>query len=165
MLIALLNLEYPAKGFEPARSETEMIDVAELKQNPFLADFNESDIALLAGIAVPTHWKAGESIFSARSPAKYLYILKSGSILLCFPNGRSFAIREPGQLLGWSSLVSPFHYTATGLCLTESTLYQFPNSELYQLFRMDASLGQKVMQKIASIMHERKPYRSRAGRS
>ncbi|SHF49216.1 Cyclic nucleotide-binding domain-containing protein [Desulfacinum infernum DSM 9756] len=138
-----------------------MIHSEELRQSPFLADFTESDIAHLAQIALPTRWRPGEAIFSARSPAKYLYILKSGSILLCFPNGRSFVVREPGQLLGWSSLVSPFHYTATGLCLTESTLFQFPNSELYKLFQMDAGLGQRVMQKIAAIMQERKPYRTR----
>ncbi|SMC25274.1 Cyclic nucleotide-binding domain-containing protein [Desulfacinum hydrothermale DSM 13146] len=138
-----------------------MIPSAELQQSPFLDDLAESDRAHLAQIGVPTHWMPGEAIFTARSPAKYLYILKSGSILLCFPNGRSFVVREPGQLLGWSSLVSPFHYTATGLCLTESTLFQFPNSELYKLFQMDAGLGQRIMQKIATVMQERRPYRTR----
>jgi len=135
-----------------------MIETSELKECRFLEDFTESELAALASIGTPTHWKEGETIFQARSPATHLYILKTGSVLLCFPNGRSYAVRHSGWAIGWSSLVSPFHYTASALCLTDTTLYQFPSVELYNLLRMDSNLGYRLMNKITQIMEQRKPY-------
>jgi len=139
-----------------------MIDTAELKFCQFLDGLDELELVQLASIGTPTHWREGETLFQARSPAKHLYLLKSGTLLLCFPNGRSFAVRNPGQAIGWSSLMSPFYYTATGVFLRDATLYQFPGRELFGLFQMNAGLGYRVVERIARISEERKPYRQRA---
>lgn len=136
-----------------------MVEIKELVSYPFLEGLTESEIGALASIAVQSNWKEGEEFFRAHTPATNLYLLKSGTVLLCFPSGRSFPIRERGQAIGWSSLVNPFYYTATGLCLTDVSLYQFPGTELYRLIRMDSYLGHRLMHKIAQIMGERKPYR------
>lgn len=138
-----------------------MVEASELRQSPFLADLPDGDVQRLAEVAVLVHFAESEIIFQANTPAKNLFLLKSGSVLLCFPNGRSLVVRRPGQALGWSSLVSPFHYTATAVCLTDSVLYQFSNAELFSLFRMDAGLATRITAKIESVIQERKPYRMR----
>ncbi|MEJ5348097.1 MAG: cyclic nucleotide-binding domain-containing protein [Desulfosoma sp.] len=137
-----------------------MVELSELKQSPFLADVVESDIQQLARIASIVNFREGEILFQANSPARYLYILKSGCVLLCFPNGRSLVVGQSGQALGWSSLVSPLHYTATGICLTDSVFFQFTNAELFDLFRMDTTLATTIMAKIEVVIQERKPYRT-----
>ena len=137
-----------------------MVEVSELKQSPFLEDVPESDIQQLARIALITNFREGEMLFQANHPARYFYLLKSGSVLLCFPSGRSLVIRESGQPLGWSSLVSPLHHTATGICLTDSVFYQFSNAELFELFRMNTGLGSRIMAKIEAVIQQRKPYRA-----
>jgi CRP-like cAMP-binding protein len=110
-----------------------------------------------------SHWKEGETLFQVRSFANHLYILKSGSVLLCFPNGRALALRKPGQVIGWSSLVNPFRHTATGVCLTDVDLYEFPREEIYRLIQMDSNFGQSLMQKVMQTMNERKPYHRTSG--
>lgn len=138
-----------------------MVEVSELRQSPFLEDVPESDIQQLARIAVITNFREGEILFQVNHPARHLYLLKSGSVLLCFPNGRSLVVRKSGQALGWSSLVSPFYHTATGICLTDSVFYQFSNAELFELFRMNTALTSRIMAKIEIVIQERKPYRAR----
>ncbi|MDY0040329.1 MAG: cyclic nucleotide-binding domain-containing protein [Desulforhabdus sp.] len=136
-----------------------MVSTRELRELDFFKDFQESELAALASIASLTRWNEGEAIFHAGTPATYLYTLKSGTILLCFPNGRSLPLREEGHALGWSSLVSPFRYTATALCLSDVRLYRFSGRELYRLIQMDAAFGQRLMHKIARVMEQRRLYR------
>lgn len=138
-----------------------MVEVSELAQSPFLHDIPESDIHQLARIAVITNFHEGALLFQANHPARSLFLLKSGAVLLCFPNGRALVVRQSGQALGWSSLVSPLHYTATGICLTDSVFYEFRNAELFELFRMNTGLASRIMVKIEAVMQERKPYRTR----
>ncbi|ROQ93475.1 Crp/Fnr family transcriptional regulator [Desulfosoma caldarium] len=138
-----------------------MVEVSELAQSPFLADIPESDIQQLAQIAILSNFHEGTVLFQAKQPARSLFILKSGAVLLCFPSGRALVVRQTGQALGWSSLVSPLHYTATGICLADSVFYEFRNAELFDLFRMNTPLASRIMAKIEAVMQERKPYRRR----
>lgn len=136
-----------------------MVSTRELKEMEFFKDFHESELSELASLASHTRWKEGETIFHAGTPAGTLYLLRVGTILLCFPNGRSMPLRDGGHAIGWSSLVSPFRYTATAVCLSEVRLYEFSGRELYRLIQMNAAFGQKLMQKIAQIMEQRNHYR------
>lgn len=136
-----------------------MISTKELRDCDFLQGFSEPELTALASVASQKQWREGETLFQVGAPAVNLYILRSGTILLCFPNGRSMPLRERGQAIGWSSLTSPFKITATAVCLTDVNLYEFPGRELYRLIQMDASFGQRLMQKIAQVMENRKPYR------
>ena len=136
-----------------------MVHAIELKKYEIFQELSESQIASLASIATANNWMEGETVFQIGASANSLYILKAGTVLLCFSDGRSFPIRNPGDAIGWSALVSPFKYTASARCLTDVTLYRFPGSEVYGLLRMDAHLGRLLMRQIAAIMEERKPYR------
>ncbi len=132
-----------------------------LQRKGFLANFTEPEVETLMSIATKSSWREGETLFRARAAATHLYILRTGTILLVYPNGRSFPVRNGYQAIGWSTLVSPYHYTATGLCLTDVALFQLSRGDLFDLLRMDAGLGHRLMNEIARLMHERKPYRSR----
>ncbi|MGQ9485026.1 MAG: hypothetical protein ACUVSA_08625 [Desulfosoma sp.] len=84
-----------------------MVEVSELAQSPFLQDIPESDIHQLARIAVITNFHEGALLFQANHPARSLILLKSGAVLLCFPNGRALVVRQSGQLWAgpaWSAL-------------------------------------------------------------
>ncbi len=135
-----------------------MISVNTLKRCTFFRDFNDQELLELAKLAIPSRWSEGETIFRARAPAQYLYTLKKGAVLLAYPNGRSIIVEEPGETIGWSTLVSPFHYTATAICLTDVELIGFARKDLFALMQMDANLAQKVIQKITPVMQKRRPY-------
>jgi len=136
-----------------------MAESTELRKYEFFDEFSDSQLASLASIAISSDWMEGEILFQRGLSATSIYVLKAGTVLLWFPDGRSFPIRHAGSAIGWSALVSPFQYTASARCLTNVGLYQFPGASVYDLLRMDMSLGQQLMNKIAEIMKERKPYR------
>ncbi len=136
-----------------------MLSVNTLKKCRFFRDFDDHELVELAKLAIPSRWNEGEVIFRARTPAQYLYTLKNGAVLLAYPNGRSLIVEEPGETIGWSTLVSPFHYTATAICLTDVQLVGFSRKDLFTLMQMDAGLAQKIIQKITPIMQKRRPYR------
>jgi CRP-like cAMP-binding protein len=135
-----------------------MVNASELKGCLFSNGFTESELEALASVAVPTEWKEGEILFQARLVARYFHLLRSGTVLLSYPDGRSIPLANSGHGLGWSSLVSPFQYTASAICLTDVKTYQFMGQEMYRLIQMDANFAQSLMRKIAHIMEERKPY-------
>jgi len=136
-----------------------MVDTSELRNLSFLKGLPESDLTALASITVLSAWREGDTIFEAGSRATILFILKSGAILLSFPTGRAVPIWEPGRAIGWSAIVSPFEHTGSAVCLTDATLYQLPGRDLDMLMRMDVDLGQRIMQRIVSLMEERRVYR------
>jgi CRP-like cAMP-binding protein len=135
-----------------------MIQFDELANMDSLSGFGESELNALASIGTLVSWQEGETLFVARSPAHYLQIIRSGSVLLCFPDGRCLRTQEPGQILGWSSLINPYRYTGTGICLTDVDLYQFPREELFRFLQMDSDFAQSLMELVTSTMKERKPY-------
>lgn len=135
-----------------------MISLSELGNYQFFEGLTEAELSALASIAVPMQCKEGETLFQARSTATHLYILKSGTVLLSYPSGSSIPLVNSGHALGWSSLVSPFRHTGTAICLTDTTLFQFAGSDLYRLLQMDSHLAQTLMQRIARVMEQRKPY-------
>lgn len=78
-----------------------MVATSELKDLSFFDGFSESELSALASIGTRSQAAEGETLFEAGAPAKNIYILRSGMILLCFPGGRSFPVHLPGQVLGW----------------------------------------------------------------
>jgi CRP-like cAMP-binding protein len=135
-----------------------MIDTLELKRCSFLADFSESELAMMASLAAPNQYREGETIYHAGSSPTFLYILRKGTVLLCYPNGKSLPLRDGGNAFGWSSLFSPYRHTATAVCLTDVDLFEVPTDELYRMIQMHANLGHHLMRKIEEIRNGRKLY-------
>lgn len=136
-----------------------MAELMELRRYAFFNEFSDSQLDDLASIAMSSDWMEGETLFRKGATASNLYILKKGTVLLWFMGGRSFPIRTAGSAIGWSALVSPFQYTASARCLTDTDLYQIPSASIYDLLRMDTNFGRLLMTKIARVMQERKRYR------
>ena len=135
-----------------------MITTEELKRYEIFAGLDLTELKLLSAMAEEKHAREGEELIRVGSPARTLYILQEGGLMVAFPDGRAITLHKPGRLVGWSALVSPTHYTASVTCLTDSTLISFPGSELLRLVQRNVAFGTKIMRKISQVLGRRLPF-------
>ena len=135
-----------------------MIPIDELKQYEILAELDSADLKILSGMAEAIQAREGEVLIRAGLPARMLYILKQGDLMVSFPDGRAITIHKPGGVVGWSALVSPTGYTASVTCLTDCTLIGFSGSELLRLVQRNVVVGTKIMRKIGEVLSRRLPF-------
>jgi CRP-like cAMP-binding protein len=135
-----------------------VIPTEELRRYEIFAEMDLTELKLLSAMAEEKRGREGEELIRAGSPARTLYILQEGGLMVCFPDGRAITLHKPGRLVGWSALVSPTHYTASVTCLTDSTLIAFPGSELLRLVQRNVTFGTKIMRKISEVLSRRLPF-------
>lgn len=135
-----------------------MIPIDELKQYEILAELDLAELKILSSMAEATQAQEGEVLIRAGLPARTLYILKQGDLMVAFPDGRAITMHKPGGVVGWSALVSPTSYTASVTCLTDCTLISFSGSELLRLVQRNVAVGTKIMRKISEVLSRRLPF-------
>ncbi len=103
----------------------------------------------------------GTTIFSERSEARYLYVLEHGLVTLRIdtPAGEEkvmvAAVRDRGEIFGWSALVEPHAYTSTAICLEPTSLAVVDGAELLRVLDEDPESGFAVMSRLAAIVASR----------
>ena len=135
-----------------------MITIEELKRYEIFAELDLTELKLLSAMAEARHAREGEELIRVGSPARTLYILQQGGLMVAFPDGRAITLHKPGRVVGWSALVSPTHYTASVTCLIDSALISFPGSELLRLVQRNVAFGTKIMRKISQVLGRRLPF-------
>jgi CRP/FNR family cyclic AMP-dependent transcriptional regulator len=135
-----------------------VITIEELKRYEIFAEMDLTELKLLVAMAEERRAREGEELIRAGSPARTLYILEEGGLMVVFPDGRAITLHKPGRVVGWSALVSPTHYTASVTCLTDSILIAFPGSELLRLVQRNVAFGTKIMRKISEVLSRRLPF-------
>lgn len=135
-----------------------MITIEELKRYEIFAEMDLTELKLLSAMAEERKAREGEELIRIGSPARTLYILQEGGLMVVFPDGRAITLHKPGRVVGWSALVSPTHYTASVTCLTDSILIAFPGSELLRLVQRNVTFGTKIMRKISEVLSRRLPF-------
>jgi signal transduction histidine kinase len=106
----------------------------------------------------------GAVIFSEDAPAEKLYLVMSGKVSLekrvqlgrtGTPRNAVLSIVGPGQTIGWSSLVPPYEYTSSGICLGDVKLFAIPGEALRRWMAENPSIGFPICHRVASIVRGR----------
>lgn len=135
-----------------------MIAIDELKKYEMLAELDPAELKFLSAMAEATQAREGEVLIQAGLPARTLYILQEGDLMVAFPDGRAITLHKPGGVVGWSALVSPAGYTASVTCLTDCTFITFSGSELLRLVQRNVAMGTKIMRNISKVLSKRLPF-------
>ena len=97
-------------------------------------------------------------LFEKDQTANSLYILSEGTVNLIISNGSghiTFKLTEPGEVFGWSSLLGPGKYTATGMCATDVKLVRIDRFELAKIFHDHPEAGFKVLKRLGNVVARR----------
>jgi CRP-like cAMP-binding protein len=130
----------------------------DLKPYDVFAELDLTELGLLARIATTTHAGEGEVLIQAGLPARTLYLLQEGDLMVAFPDGRAITLHTAGEVVGWSALIHPSSYTASVVCLTDATLIAFAGRELLRLVQSNAATGTRIMRKVSAVVSKRLPF-------
>jgi CRP-like cAMP-binding protein len=138
-----------------------MITPDTLSKLSLFAELTEEQLAPLAELAEEVSCPAGQVLFSEGARATQLYVLAEGQVsievqLSSRPeNLRVAMLTQPGQLVGWSGVLTGEHYTASAVCQSPSKLLAFDGHAFLSLMGVDCQMGFTIMHRIAEVISGR----------
>ncbi|MGQ9647068.1 MAG: cyclic nucleotide-binding domain-containing protein [Thermodesulfobacteriota bacterium] len=102
----------------------------------------------------------GKMIFSQGEEANRLYVLIQGSVELTIKaqekiDFMSSNIEREGAVFGTASLMEPFRYNVTAVCLKPSRALVLNADHIKRAMEDDPKMGMEMMKKLASIYFKR----------
>lgn len=101
--------------------------------------------SLIATTARDVAFSAGATVFSDGQPALGCWLIRTGHVALGTQvPGRGLVVVQtigPGEVLGWSWLVPPYHWHFTATANTEVSAVEFDTTRLRALADGDPALG------------------------
>ena len=97
----------------------------------------------------------GEQLIQQGVRAHTFFVILHGHFMVHYPDGRALTINKKGDIIGWSSVISPFRYTANVTALTEADVLSIPGVKFLELLQSNADLGDKLVKTINEMVHHR----------
>ncbi|MBW1650788.1 MAG: Crp/Fnr family transcriptional regulator [Deltaproteobacteria bacterium] len=134
------------------------IDVKIIQTFKLFEELNDKELEQLASIMDIITVKEGEAIVNKGETAHTLYFILKGSFMIHFSSGKAFTLNTKEDIIGWSTLVTPFNYTGNVTALTAGKLIAAQGKNLSMLIQSNSELSGKIMKKINSVLSERMNY-------
>ena len=112
----------------------------------------------LAQVMLPLKVAEGEVLALRGKQAQIFFIILSGNFMVSFSTGRALTLHNRGALMGLSTVITPFLYTGTVTALTDGEILSMPGDKFWDFIQNNSALGNKILQKIKSIILERKNF-------
>lgn len=129
-----------------------MIDPALLRQHPLLATLAPPTMSLLAERAIPMRWRARQLLFRRGDSPIGLILVTSGRVrVVREEGGRRWVlhVEEAGGTLGEVPLFDGSPMPATAIAAEETTGILIVPDLVYAAMRGDASLADRLLQRLA----------------
>ena len=137
-----------------------MVSAEWLKKTELFGSLNESRLNTVLSRSSVESFPEGKSIFRQGEEATRLYILIEGAIHLTVKTQEqsdfmTSKIEKEGAAFGIPSLIEPFRYNVTAICLKPSRVLAIEADLLMKKMEEDPKMGMDVMKKLASIYFNR----------
>jgi signal transduction histidine kinase len=136
------------------------ITVETLRQYELFQAFEDEELEAVVQLCHETTCEEGEKVLVEGQPAQRLFIVAGGKLSLekTLQLGRGAKSRTatvgyvgPGKTAGWSTLVPPYVYTSTAVCLEPTRLIVFDGPGLRHLMGRNPRIGYKLMSLVAAL--------------
>lgn len=141
------------KGFRRMPTDTKTLERFEL-----FSGLKQNELEAVAALMHPMRVTEGEVLIRGGDPAHTFFVVLSGNFMLYFKEGRAMTLHKEGDIMGWSTIVTPFQYKGTAVALTDGEVLSMSGQEFLQLIQGDSSIGDKIMKRINKIISERMPF-------
>ena len=138
-------------------SESSLIET--LRGIAFLDGATEPDLQRIAGVAQLEQYPIGSTLFRDNESLDCIFFIVAGSVALEIP-GPDQAVKRtytvgPGELLGWSPLLSKLPMTATARSLTLTRVVALNAGKVLALCEQDPRFGYAFMRRTAQALARR----------
>jgi len=137
-----------------------MVSAEWLKRTELFEALEEPQLNTLLLHASVESFPEGKRIFNQGEKAVRLYILVEGAVDLTIKTGEKIdfmtsKIEEEGAVFGMPSLIEPFRFNVTAICLKPSKVLVLDADQIKKRMEEDPKMGMEVMKKLASIYFNR----------
>ncbi len=135
-----------------------------LRRFPIFAGFSDEEMAEIAELCHPETYADGDVFAEEGVPADRLHLILAGKVSLekKVQLGRSGSARQatvgilgPNSIMGWSSIIAPYLFTSSGVCLEPCQMLAINGQELRQFIAQHPVSGLVFMESIAATISER----------
>jgi len=131
------------------------INIDRLRKVDVLQGLTDWELKVIAQFFREETVAEGVTLFEEGQKADRLFILEEGEISVQIPNGESYQIHSPGKIIGWSFLIPPNRYTASGATMVASKLLVIESPDFYYLIYKEPRMGVKIMANLAQVVASR----------
>jgi CRP-like cAMP-binding protein len=132
------------------------VDVQIVEPLRFFQDLKYDELEACAALLSAKSVKKGDVLIRKGTPALTFFIVLNGSFKVSSETGQTITIDKRGEVMGWSTVVAPFHYMGTVEALEDANLLYISSREFFELIQNNNELGEKIMKKIDAIAAKRR---------
>ena len=136
-----------------------------MKMSDFFMGMGREFTMEVLDMAEKLHPHEKEVLFQKGDPARHFYVLLKGRVKLSLGDAGPviYMVRQPGEIIGWSSLIGGDVYSAAGECMEATNLLKFdrnaflkilskyPNNEALLFRRLAEMLGNRLLELYPTI--------------
>ena len=130
-----------------------------MRQHPFLAGLSFEHMQTLIGCASNVRFADGDTIIHEGQIANKFYLIRTGRVALQMDVPGKTALRiqtvGPGEILGWSWLISPFRWHFSGIVVLETRAIALDGECLRNKCEKDSSFGYEMLKRLSQVMERR----------
>lgn len=131
------------------------IDIKDLSKFDALSELTDDELKRVAAVSRRLEYGLKDRIFEENAAANALYFLDSGRVGIQIELGseRHIVVEtvSPGECFGWGALVEPCRYTASAVCVDDSTVIAADGRALREMIAGAPHLGFVLMSGVARI--------------
>jgi CRP/FNR family cyclic AMP-dependent transcriptional regulator len=136
-----------------------MIALETLRKSDVFGGLTDDELVAIARMAHEETYTAGTQILAESGPAKYLYLVVEGRVVILadIARGRQAVIDTvtKGSSFGWSAMVPPYTLSGTVTAVDSVRLIAIPGEELRGLCKTNCSLCYTIMERLATLISRR----------
>ncbi len=130
-----------------------------LRQHPFLHGLSDVDMKTLIGCASNVRFPEGSRLINEGELANKFFLIRAGRVALETEIPGKGAIRVqtsgPGEVLGWSWLISPYRWHFSGVAVTDTRAIALDGECLRTKCETDKAFGYEMLKRLALVMERR----------
>ncbi len=128
-----------------------------IKESELFKGMSQEFMNELAKIMVEESYEKGTFLFKESDSANFFYVLEEGRVRLSVGTQGHivYSLTDPGDALGWSSLVGRDTYTASAECLAQSKLIKIEREKLNKIFEKHLADGALFFKHLAGLIGQR----------
>ena len=141
--------------FVSAGGFMQQLNEQEVKQLDLFRDLPPEEWAAVYPLLSRMRTIEGEELIREGDRAHTFFIILRGHFMIHYRDGRAITVDRKGDIIGWSTVTSPFRYTANVTSLTGGELLSIPGDRFLELLQSNVYLGEKLVKKINETIHHR----------
>jgi CRP/FNR family cyclic AMP-dependent transcriptional regulator len=130
-----------------------------LRQHPFLFGLSDEMMQVLIGCASNVKFAEGEYLIHEGEVANNFHLVRTGRVALeiDFVGKKDLRILTvgPGEVLGWSWLISPYRWHFNGVAVVETRAVALDAECLRNKCEADPAFGYEMLKRLAQVMERR----------